>query len=338
MRIVACLGVLLLLTGCTQSTDGEALSAGTSAASTGPRPPSYREKLDWNDRADRDRAAQIRAVDPCSMINVDAAGALGKVRYVGANRAPQICSIDFDVPMHDVGVMEPVPGFVSRVAVGDRKTGRANVQNPSGGECSIGLPAGYGDELVVYTIWITGGTRNGCGELQPVVDASRDLVRRPALRTDSKRLPPSKLVRLDPCDVIDAVAPGRDIQLITRSAPFDCDFKDKGDRLDETRLGIRWWLTELEDAPHPATEGPEYTRIRGALTHFKDDPSPRGSGRYCRVESYVGLENPITGHDETSALPQWVEMFATDGHDEQIGCPRIMKAVEAAIRMYQEAP
>ncbi|TDZ82138.1 hypothetical protein DE4585_02670 [Mycobacteroides salmoniphilum] len=150
MRIAACAAILvLLLAGCTRSTDGVAMREGTSDS----HPSSYRERLDKDNLTKSDRAAQLRAIDPCSLVNVDAAATLGQMDYVGARFEPETCHITYDVPKHDVGVMEDLPGFVFDVVVGNRTEdydNRGERTEPQSGKCIIKTPSGYGNELIVF--------------------------------------------------------------------------------------------------------------------------------------------------------------------------------------------
>ncbi|SKV07865.1 Uncharacterised protein [Mycobacteroides abscessus subsp. bolletii] len=340
MRIAVCVAILsLMLTACTESTEGNAVREGASGA----HPSSYRERLDKETLAKLDRAAQLRTIDPCSLVNVDAAAALGQMNYVGARFEPGTCHITYQVPQHDVGVMENLPGFVYDVIVGHRSQDYNNQgerTEPQSGKCVIQTPSGYDNELIAYEIQITGETRDGCAELRTVVDASRDLIRNPKLRADSTRLPQSKIARLDPCQVLDVWAEGREVEIPGARNPYGCEFQVKGDRLGDTRTILGYQVRQLDSAPHPATRGEEYTHLRGVLTHFEDrfrrDGPFRGKAM-CTVESYVGLDNPITGRDDMSALPQWVDVIAATGDETETGCPKLLHTVEEAVQLYQEA-
>ncbi|OHU31683.1 hypothetical protein BKG76_00245 [Mycobacteroides franklinii] len=340
MRVAACAAILLLmLTGCTQSTGGVAMREGASNS----HPSSYRERVDKDTLTKRDWGAQLRAVDPCSLVNLDAAATLGQMNYVGARFEPDTCRITYEVPKHDVGVMEELPGFVWDVVVGARDVDYDNQgerTQPGQGECQILVPSGYLQDLITYRIQITGQTRDGCSELRSVVDASRDLIRSPKQRADSTHMPQSKIARLDPCQFLDVWAEGKSFRIVRPQSEYVCDAKLKGDGSDEDETVVAYQVHELDSTPHPATRGEEYTHLRGVLTHFEDrlrrDGPSRGKAM-CTIESYVGLDNPITGRDAMSMLPQWVDVVAASGQETEIGCPKLLRAVEEAVRVYQEA-
>ncbi|TDZ82139.1 hypothetical protein DE4585_02671 [Mycobacteroides salmoniphilum] len=169
------------------------------------------------------------------------------------------------------------------------------------------------------------------------MDASRDLIRSPKLRADSMRMPQSKIARLDPCGALDVLTHGKDFDIAGPQMPYMCDFKLKGDE-DHTVLGYQ--VRELDSASHPATRGVEYTRLRGVVTHFEDRmrrDGPHNGKAWCTVESYVGLDNPITGREGVSTTRQWVDEIAATGYETELGCPKLLRVVEEAVRLYQEA-
>ncbi|TDZ82134.1 hypothetical protein DE4585_02666 [Mycobacteroides salmoniphilum] len=331
---------MLLVSSCSpESTQGEAVKAGDTSQSSGPLP-SYRERVSPETRRELDYSANLRKIDPCSLVDLNAAARLGKVKYVGTDSALSDCLIEFDVPKTGAD-SDAVPGLPQSISVGTRAQDDGNgprLMTDEGmchGWVATGQQRRFGAELLGYVLVMSGfqsvrSMRPGCEELSLVIDASRPLISHPGERSASQKLAQAKLPRLDPCGALDVVTAGQKIEVLSAETPYECDFRNAGDYSNQSRFDISFWNAKLAQTPHPADLDPKYTKIRGALSIVEQ------SAYQCTVNSYVGLDDPTVGRDETSALPQWVDVIKVTGKPES-GCTKVVSVATEAVRQYQEA-
>ncbi|OHU31679.1 hypothetical protein BKG76_00225 [Mycobacteroides franklinii] len=289
-----------------------------------------------------DYSANLRKIDPCTLVDLNAAARVGRIKYVGTDNNLRDCLIEFDVPKKSGSGEDNVPGLPQSMTVGTRAQddGSGARLTPDDGMChgwvATGQQRRFGAELLGYSLVMSGGfgsagsPRSGCEELGPVVDASRSLISRPGERSVSRKLPQTKLARLDPCDALDVVTSGKQVEVISAESPYECDYRNAEDYSNESRFDISFWYSKLAQTPHPADLDPKYTKIRGVQSTVEER-------RYlCTVESYVGLDNPAVGRDDTSVLPQWVDLIKVTGRPEP-GCKSVVLVATEAVRQYQEA-
>lgn len=193
-----------------------------------PKPPPCLQRVDDSVRADRAHAQQLRLQDPCSLINVDAAAKLGKIKYIGTESKAEWCDVIYDVPkkaptaQDSMADPDYVPGLVAKISVGGITTdddGKGEQVRPMDDRCFDGLRSGHqyswGPERIMFEIEISGQIRPGCEELRTVVDASRATLSHPKLRADSPFQPHTKLVGMDPCQILDTATGDEPLKILT---------------------------------------------------------------------------------------------------------------------------
>ncbi|OHU31676.1 hypothetical protein BKG76_00200 [Mycobacteroides franklinii] len=344
-------GIVLLLGGCIQTVVGT-----PAVAPEPPRPPSYREKLTAQMKAHLSHLDELRGIDPCSLIDRDAAAALAPISYVGTDRDPLECEIDFVVPTtppkEGFGDRDEVPGHVSQLHAGSRAIDSSpgdQLDHPihGGGGCLSFLDTGYTQpdgwhELLEYNMTISsdfgGHERPGCEDLDPVVDASRGKSRNPGTRSSSTTLPHATLMTMDPCAAVDVLGTQTDIELIDHPDPFRCDFRNRGDTDNEsnTARSIRFTYTELSVAEDVKKFSKDYRQLRGVPADVSAGAGYVGQW-LCTVTAYVGLKEPGAGSDPLSSGKQWVSAISVFGGDTHPDCRSVVAVTDEAIHQYQLA-
>lgn len=338
---VAAVCVVLLVGSCSQNTtDGAALKADDTSQGAASGSSSYRERVSPQQRKELEYAANLRKLDPCSLVDLNAAARLGKINYVGTDNAPSDCLIEFDVPKTG-SASDRVPGLPQWLLVGSRAAddGQGPGLRPDEGMCHGWVATGQqltsGPEMLSYSLVMSGfqsanAVRPGCEDLGPVIDASRPLISNPSQRSASQKLAQTKLPRLDPCGALDVVTAGQQIDVISAESPYACDYRNAGDYSNRSRFEITFWNAKLAETPHPADLDPKYSKIRGVQSTVEQN------SYLCTVQSFVGLDNPGVGRDATSALPQWVDLIKVTGKPEP-DCKSVVSIATEAVRLYQEA-
>ncbi|MUM20536.1 hypothetical protein FZI91_02295 [Mycobacterium sp. CBMA271] len=346
---------VLLLAGCTQATEGEALKGGDPAMATrsnsasAPSFPSYREPLDSAVQAQLKRNDEVRKVDPCSLINIDAAATLGPIKYIGTDKQASDCRIEYDVPLlpGQEGEMLPkhVPGLVSSISFGSRlidSFGRGDSVMSLGGSCNVYRISGYVEaatgkpETVSYHVSMSGSDlgvddpRDGCDDMVHVADASSAQRHNPTARADSRYLPHSKLMTVDPCAPLDSIGATQKVELLKPQEVFECEYKNAGDSTGQSKRSIRHEFWNYKDLPHPKRTGPDLRDVRGVKTRLSK------SGAQCTYTAYVDLNDPLTGSDPKSQFPQWVGTLLVQGDDTNSDCSSLLAVTDEAVRRYQE--
>lgn len=344
--------VLVLLSACAATTAGHAVKGdGTDKSSASA--PSYRGSLDVTIQAQMKRNDAVRKFDPCSMINLDAASTLGPIKYIGADKAAESCSIQYDVPelpgQERETLKKLVPGRVSHITFGGRLidiNGRADTTISNGGSCSVFRTSGYNDptsgtpETVTYFVSMSGSdldvedSRDGCDDMQRVADASADQRKHPTLRAESKYLPHSRLMTVDPCAPLDSIARDRVVKLTHPQEPFECWYQIQ-DVPGASEVSIRHEFREYKHLPHPKKTDPTLSNVRGVVTELSK--SGEGPGLQCTYDAYVDLDDPQTGSDPKSQMPQWVGTLLVQGTDAKPDCSSLLAVTDEAVRRYQEA-
>ncbi|TDZ82121.1 hypothetical protein DE4585_02650 [Mycobacteroides salmoniphilum] len=320
-----------------------------------PRPPSYRNAQDAKTQAVLARTDAVRAIDPCSLIDLNAAARIGPILYVGTDSDPAECAIKYVIP--EIPDPKPVfpsdkidqPGLVDHIEVGTRAidfTGGDQLDRPLRGDgCSSFVDTGlvYADgtyELLMYSLAISGGFAaphiSRCEDLHQVVESSRGLIKNPGLRSASNRLAPSKLLSLDPCAPLDVFGVGKDIEILSTVRPFSCEYRVRGDKEDDTRVGISFWNRQLDDLPDPLKYLDNPFKIRGLPAEFTTHEPYVGVIR-CEVRAYIGLDKPSTGTDPLSTKSHWANTITVTGHDKNKKCAALIEIADEAVREYQQA-
>lgn len=213
IRPTAICVAFVLLSGCAATISGQAVKGNEQPIPT----TAYRDSLDSATQVQLKRNDEVRNIDPCSLINLNAAQTLGPIKYMGTDTEANSCSIEYDVPelpgQERVTLKKLIPGRVSHLKFGGRlidRKGRGDFVMSTGGSCSVFRTSGYIDpvtgtpETVKYFVSMSGtdldveDPRDGCDDLQHVADASAGQRQHPAMRADSKYLPHSKLMTVDP--------------------------------------------------------------------------------------------------------------------------------------------
>lgn len=299
------------------------------------------------------RNDEVRKIDPCSMINLDAAATLGPIKYVGTDRLARSCSIEYDVPelpgQQRHSLKKLVPGRVSHIRFGGRlidRYGRGDAVMPTGGSCSVFRTSGYIDpvsgtpETVEYFISMSGtdldieDPRDGCDDMQRVADASADQRKHPTARDDSKYLPQSRLMTVDPCAPLDSLGRDRIVELTKPQEPFGCSYKIRDGAQAAAEVSIWHDYSDYKAMP---LDNPyrELLNVRGVKTEF--DKSGDGPGLDCTYSAYVDFDNPKAGTDPKSSGHQWVGTLLVKGTDAKPDCSSLLAVTDEAIRRYQEA-
>lgn len=347
--VVSLLSAALLVSGCTAVTPGTAVTAPAP-----PRPPSYRNAQDAQTRAVLARTDAVRAIDPCTLIDLDAAAHLGTISYVGTDSDPAVCRIKYAIPQ--IPDPKPVfasdkidqPGLVDHLEVGTRAidfSGGDQLDRPARGEgCNSFVDTGlvYADgtnELLMYSLGISGSFGappiSRCEDLHQVVEASRGLIKNPGGRSASSRLARSKLLTLDPCSAVDVFGAGKDIEILSTVKPFSCDYRVRGDKDDDTRVGISFWNVDMADMPERLKYLQNPFKIRGVPAQLETHEPNVGVIR-CEVRAFL-LDKPSAGSDQLSAKSQWAYSILVAGHDKDKKCARLIEIADEVVREYQEA-
>ncbi|TDZ82137.1 hypothetical protein DE4585_02669 [Mycobacteroides salmoniphilum] len=345
-RFAAAAATLVLLSGCVETTSGQAVRGAEWSAPA----PSYRESLDSNIQAQLKRNDEVRKIDPCSVINLDAAATLGPIKYMGTDRDARSCSIQYDVPelpgQEKEILKKLVPGFVSHIKFGDRlidRFGRDDAVVSTGGSCSVFRTSGYIDpvsgtpETVKYYVSMSGtdlgvdDPRDGCDDMQRVADASGSQRQHPTLRAESRYVPHSRLMTVDPCAALDSIAQGRVFKLTKPQESLECWYEIEPGTAE---VSIRHVFEEYETMPR---SNPYRTvlKVRGVTTELST--SGKGPGLECTYSAYVDFEDPHAGSDPKSQTPQWVGTLLVQGTDAKPDCSSLLAVTEEAVRRYQEA-
>lgn len=339
----------LLLTGCRTTVDGAAVQAPKP-----PRPASYRQHQDAKTQEILKHADQLRVIDPCSLFDLEAANRVGPIAYVGAASDLSECEIRYTVPQIEeksgyITTTSDVPNMVKSINVGERAidfTPGDQLSRPQRQRgCTSFVNTGYTHtagvyEFLMFSLDISGDFgadgRSGCEELAQVVEASRPLINKPAPRATSTKLPISKLATLDPCAALDVLGVGRKIELLSASDPFRCDYRETGDKLDDTRREVDFYMAELDNDPHrpPRQQFDLNDKILGVPTHFEVRQLYVEPIFRCEFTVYVGLDHPLTGSDPQSRGARWVEEIHVNGNDTSRQCKNVRQVIEEAVRAY----
>ncbi|TDZ82120.1 hypothetical protein DE4585_02649 [Mycobacteroides salmoniphilum] len=323
-----------VLAGCAQTVPGQGLPV--------PPPPPYLQRVDDSIRKDRAHAQQLRLQDPCSLINLDAAAKLGKIKYIGTESKPEWCDITYDVPKRTPTAQDPmadldfVPGLVAQITVGGITTdndGKGEQVSPMEDRCFQGLRSGYqydwGPELILFSIEISGQTRPGCEELQTVVEASRTTLSHPKLRAESQFQPHTKLIGMDSCQILDTVTGDEPLQIFTSPHPFNCDYRFKNDKDNKRRRYLQYGYRKLQDVPVKQYKDTELKTVSGIPVEIRPDDLD------CMAFAFVGVDHPARGADPLSDQ-LWVDTIVIQGREQSPGCPTIGVLADQLVHLYQK--
>lgn len=350
-RLALSMSAALHMASCSIAVDGSALRSPNP-----PRPASYRQYQDANTNEILRHADQLRAIDPCSLFDLGAANRVGPITYVGATSELSECEIRYAVPQIEeksgyITTFSDAPNMVKSINVGERAidyTPDDQLSRPQRQRgCTSFVNTGYTHtegvyEFLMFALDISGDFgadgRSGCEELSQVVEASRPLINKPAPRANSARLPKSKLATLDPCAALDVLGAGRKIELLSTSDPFRCDYRETGDKLDDTRREIDFYMAELDNDPKrpPRQQFDINDKILGAPTHLEVRQLYVEPIFRCEFTAYVGLDHPLTGSDPQSRGARWVEEIHVNGNDTSRQCKNVRHVIEEAVRAYQD--
>lgn len=338
-----------LMSGCTTMTTGTAVTAPAP-----PRPPSYRNAQDETVRAMLARTDAVRAIDPCTLIDLGAASRLGTIAYIGTDTDPNECTIKYSIPQ--IPDPKPVfssdtidqPGLVDHIQVGTRAidfSAGDQLDRPLRDDgCSSFVDTGqvYADgtyELLMYSLAISGGFAaphiSRCEDLHQVVEASRSLVKNPGLRSSSTRVARSKLLNLDPCQPLDVLGVGKNIEILSSVRPFQCEYRVRGDTEGDTRVTVSFFNVNMDDMPDRMKYLNNPFKIRGVPAEFETHEPNVGVIR-CEVRAYL-LDKPAAGTEPLSAKPQWANTILVTGHDTTKKCGSIIAIADESVRVYQES-
>ncbi|WP_131815770.1 hypothetical protein [Mycobacteroides franklinii] len=274
---------------------------------------------------------------------------MATITSVGTAAKPINCEIEYQVPQQpatypDEGLSD-VPGLPRLLQSGQRYsvTGGTEAVDHVGSMCFKRLFTGYedaeGKEMISYSLSVSGNAIGAqdptprCQDLEPLVNASRPFAAHPTLRADSRRLPQSKLMNVDPCAVIDALSGQPKVEISTPIYPFSCAFKPEGG----TKRSITLLFEEADAARRsiePAKSGRssvnKYLDLLGAQATIS------ASGGDCMLIAYLDLDRPISGSDPLSQKP-WIPKVMVNAEDENASCPKAVEAATEVVRLYKEA-
>ncbi|WP_131815771.1 hypothetical protein [Mycobacteroides franklinii] len=342
--------MLLLLSGCVETISGQAVKGNERPVPVA----SYRDSLDSAIQTQLKRNDEVRKIDPCSTINLDAAATLGPIKYIGTDTQARSCSIEYDVPelpgQERETLKKLVPGKVSHIKFGGRlidRKGRGDFVMSNGGSCSVSRTSGYIDpvsgtpETVQYFVSMSGtdldveDPRDGCDDMQRVADASAGQRQHPTLRAESKYLPHSKLMTVDPCAPLDALGKDRMAQLTQLQEPFGCLYQIQDGAAGTAEVSIWSDYSEYKTMPRPDNPYEEVFNVRGVKTELSTSGS--GPGLQCTFNAYVDFDDPQAGADPMSRTKQWVGTLSVRGADAKPDCSSLRALTDEAVRRYQEA-
>lgn len=324
--------------------------SGAAPTSTASQPPSYRDKLSPELRKQVDHAREIQKIDPCSLIDLEAAGRLATIASVGTDTRPINCEVEYEVPKQPSGdafdSYSEVPGLPHQLNGGQRYPDRDSGETPHniGSMCFMGLFTGYedaeGKETISYSLTVSSGPSGTkdqpprCQDLESVVNASRSLTAHPTTRSESRRIAQSKLMTIDPCAVVDVLSRDQKLEVTGPISPFGCVFRTEGTTGSATKRSVTLMFEEpdivrraLAYAKSGRSSTSKYVEVLGM---------PADLGSDCRVIAYLDPDHPVTGSDPMSKKP-WVPAVMVGGEDTDPGCQSIVTAATEVVRLYKEA-
>ncbi|SIE16790.1 hypothetical protein [Mycobacteroides abscessus] len=343
IRLFAVLAISTLLSGCVQSIPGDAERMGG-----GSRQSSYRDKLSPELRKQIDRARELQKVDPCSLIDFDAAARLGTIKSVGTGEKPITCEIEYEVPKQpaadpDDGLTN-VPGLPQYVQVGRRELVTAGVSEKpenAGSQCSMRLFTGYEDaqrkETISYSLDLSGNAAGTaadpsarCQDLESLVNASRPFAAHPGQRSDSRRVPRSKLADIDPCAVLDALGVQQKVEVSEPVYPFSCGFQLEG----ESPRSITMLFAGTDEARQSVQEAKSGSSVDKYADLLGAPATVYGPSGICMVMVYPESDHPISGSDALSQR-SWVPKIMVSGNEKDKSCPKATDAATEVVRLYK---
>ncbi|TDZ82136.1 hypothetical protein DE4585_02668 [Mycobacteroides salmoniphilum] len=340
--LLAVWAVGMLLTGCGELVPGEAVRSEPSQSS-------YRDMLSAELRKQLDHAREVQMVDPCSLIDFDAAARLGTIKSVGTGSKPVECEIEYEVPKQPAADPEDgmtiVPGLPYLVQVGHRDlvTGGAGEKPENAGSmCSMRLFTGYEDgtgrEAISYSLIVSGSSIGPkdppprCQDLEPLVNASRPFAAHPKARSESRRVPNSKLFDVDPCAVLDVLGGQQKIEISAPIFPFGCAFKPEG----ENQRSITFLFEGADEARQSVAEAKNGSSIAKYVDLLGVPATVYGPSGICMVMVYPDVDHPVSGSDPLSRRP-WVPKVMVNVNEELKSCPKAVEVATEVARLYKAA-
>ncbi|WP_134071461.1 hypothetical protein [Mycobacteroides salmoniphilum] len=289
---------------------------------------------------------ELRAVDPCGLVDDADISALGKVDYFGVDGAgPGTCAISFDRPSEQKGVHALTVGkrFI------DPKATQGAVS--SSDSCEYRIETGYvypGGEKESASVSVRQGLdvpRREADALCPVAEKLAGVMltklKSPPKYQDSKYLPADKLIDVDPCGPIE-VLEGRPVDVVNTGNPFVCTIRDRGSSNPDDQRYIKVDYTRLRDVPQPKLIGPDENATYGGVLSYIDGVQVRtrlGTEKSpeCAFFIFAGNNAPIKGSHEGTDLRQYVSTIFVRTTPRGRDCTEGQKMTEQLIRQYRNA-
>ncbi|WP_131815769.1 hypothetical protein [Mycobacteroides franklinii] len=292
------------------------------------------------------RFDELRATDPCGLVDDADISALGKVDYFGVDgNGPGSCAISFDHPRDQKGVYAITLGkrFI------DAKATQGAVSRSDG--CDYTVETGYvypGGEKEFASVSVNQGpdvSKSQASALCPVAEklafAMRPKLKSPPQYADSKYLPADKIVDVDPCGPIEVLG-DRPVDVVNMSNPFVCTIRDRGSSNPEDQRYIKLDYTQLREAPQPKLIGPDENATYGGVLSYIDGVQVRtrtGSDKSpeCAFFIFAGNDVPIKGSHAGTDLRQYVSTIFVRTTPRGRDCTEGQKMTEQLIRQYRSS-
>ncbi|SKV07821.1 Uncharacterised protein [Mycobacteroides abscessus subsp. bolletii] len=341
LSTLAAAGLLLVVSGCTHG-DGpirklNAVTAGSVA---------YRDRLPQNVKETLARFDELRAVDPCGLVDDADVSALGEIDYFGVDGSgPGTCDISFVHPRDKKGVYSITLG---KRVIDEKATQGAVAHSDS---CDYRAETGYvypGGVKELVTVSVQQGpdvAKAEASALCPVAEklasAMQAKLKSPPLYADSKYLPADKLVEVDPCGPLEVLGDSP-VDVVNMSTPFECTIRDRGDSNPNNQRYIKLDYTQLRDVPQPKLIGPDVNATYGGVLSYIDgvqvrtrtgtDKSPE-----CAFFIFAGNDAPIKGSHVGTDLRQYVSTIFVRTPPHGRDCAEGQRVTEQLIRQYRNS-
>ncbi len=306
------LATILLLSGCLR-TDGVATPEGARYRGSLVKGNGQPDPTLVTEQSEKDAA---RRIDPCSVIDMAAASALGTVTYSGPQQSLGDCEILFADPTGPVislsVSMSVMPVFSGHTTTYGGRVGTV----PSGDNlCSIAVAYNENRAFQYFASGVVGSSP--CPELRTVVAASVPLLDRPGLRDTPLK---------DPCSFLDTLYPAEQKFFLVGLNPSTCDYS----------LGVRTpndgnrYVVNTITTSRASVEAPPSAARQLRLAGVPANESSSGEDR-CEVTAFVGIDQPFTRPGWNAKPDTYVEAIKVHGY----GCATIRDIAVAAIKTYR---
>jgi len=294
---------------------------------------SYRDRVSAQRQEHLTYLDEQRKLDPCGFLSESAVSKLGAPAYFGTGRSLNTCEVRF-WPVTEPNEIREIEltmgagtlsgnGGAHDVKVGDR-TARMGLEGPL---CTARID--FDDKQGIdFKVDSASRSANVCPALLDIMSASVPLFKnRPAL-ADSRHAAPSRLARMDPCEVLNVVGKGRDtIEVDEAQNPWTCGyFLAKPTGRETPRQGIDFQFATLNSVTGGFSGNP--IKVSGVPA------GESGNDRDCKIVLGVGADHPFNVINGSGEQEQWIDTIEVIGNT---GCEELRKTAVELVRLYKEA-